>query len=84
MLILCQDKKSIANLRNVDLIGVELEGKDYCVVLHLCSDNEYICGRYKTEERAKEVLDEILERYTHSNCGYPGYVMNVIYYMPKE
>lgn len=84
MLILCQDKKSITNLRNVDLIGVESEGKDYCVVLHLCSDNEYICGRYETEERAKEVLGEILERYTYSNCGYPGYVMNVIYHMPKE
>jgi len=72
MLILCQDKKSITNLRNVDLIGVELEGKDYCVVSHLCSDNVYICGRYETEKRAKEVLGEILECY------------NDTYHMPKE
>ena len=41
-------------------------------------------GKYDTEKRAKEVLEEIIEMYCQCNNNYSGYVGNRVYKMPKE
>ena len=64
------------NVKGYDLQGVTQNGK------------YIILGIYDTEERAKEVLQEIIETYEDCNesvvpTGY-GYVKNKVYEMPKE
>lgn len=45
-------------------------------------------GEYKTQERAKEVLGEIIELYMECNFnsygGNFGYVTNAVFEMPLE
>lgn len=62
---------------------IVIEG--YCI-----KERKYniILGLYKTEERAKEVLEEIIELYMKCNCdsygaGF-GYVANTVFKMPVE
>ena len=62
----------------------------FCIKAEKSSEN-MICaflGEYKTEERAKEVLEEIIELYMKCNCnsygaGF-GYVANTVFEMPAE
>ena len=67
MIIVSQDRKKLEEVRSARII--ECEG-DYIVN---CSISSY--GVYKTEERAKEVLAEIIDAYHHCLD---------VYYMPKE
>ena len=64
MIIVSQDKDLILNFKNIDAIGIgnPLENDDgmFKVLASTTSDNEYTLGKYKTEERAKEVLQEII------------------------
>lgn len=88
MIIVSQDKKKIFNSDNASLIM-------------LCTENEIwidtektsnLLGKYKTEERAKEVLREIQRAYEHMTYLqiFPnhsleyGYKSDFIYEMPKE
>ena len=46
-----------------------------------------LLGQYKTEERAKEVLHEIIDRYTNwenLKAGQPDGICSPKYEMPKE
>ncbi len=68
MIIVSQDKTEIINFENVDIIDivVDLDGtgklphKIYCET----SSKREELGTYKSEERAKEVLQEIVEKYS--------------------
>ena len=46
------------------------------------TDLGLILGKYKSKERALEVLDEIQNEISKKNLGYPNYTG--IYEMPKE
>lgn len=86
MIIVSQDKAEIVNFENVVTMRLGYNGKH----IVRAENKDKVCelGEYATEERAKEVLEEIIEEYKNSNAvsfyeGY-GYVMNRVYEMPKE
>ena len=95
MLILCQKKDTIVNLEKVQAINIHLQNrKEVCAWFDVNENNRnsVLLGKYYTEERAKEVLQEILERYhglkknTTYAQGDSGFTFNEYYYyeMPKE
>ena len=61
MIIVSQDKTEIVNFDNITKIA-EKDGKIGISSKAFDSNYEEI-GKYKTEERAKEVLQEIIEEY---------------------
>lgn len=67
MIIVSQDKELVLNFKNIDVIGIgnPLEDDDgmFKVLASTTSDNEYTLGKYETEKRAKEVLQEIAKVY---------------------
>lgn len=85
MIIVSQDKSEIINFDKVQNIYVS--GR--FISLNFELNNYEVIGTYKTEERAKEVLKEILEAY--KNCNYyslsqmgKGFVINDYYEMPEK
>ena len=89
MIIVEQDKTYLVNFDNVEQVtlAVDKEGKKYAVIVTTTSNEEIVMGIYKTEERAKEVLGEIVESYTNWNnlvYGQPTGVCSPKYEMPKE
>lgn len=96
MIIVSQDKELILNFGNIDVIGIgnPLENDDgmFKILVSTISDNEYTIGKYATEERAKEVLQEIIKAYQTTEICYRGQVNynpinsihRPIYEMPVE
>ena len=89
MVIVEQDKTYLVNFDNVEQVtlAVDKEETKYAVIVTTTSNEEIVMGIYKTEERAKEVLGEIVESYTNWNnlvCGQPTGVCSPKYEMPKE
>lgn len=76
MIIVNQDKTEIINFNKVENIYVS--GR-YISIYFGLNDNEVI-GQYSTEERAKEILEEIIKCYANTeqykclsgmpNCAY--------------
>lgn len=63
MVIVSQDKKYIVNFDNVETIGVDIcNGQYYLSCTY--SDGNSTLGIYNTETRAKEVLQEIVKKYS--------------------
>lgn len=94
MIIVGQDKDIILNFNNTESIAILNPLEDNDGMFRVCaitpSDNEYTLGNYKTEERAKEVLQEIISRYEYaqrnladSNDTSP-FEQVFIYQMPEE
>ena len=94
-MIIVSQKNKLINFDNVEEIKIEdLSLENYqrnCfgVLGYTVSNKKKELGIYETEERAKEVLKEILEAY--KNCNYyslsqmgKGFVINDYYEMPKE
>lgn len=90
MIIVSQNKRKIINFDNMTQVYITFDKGDdnICIraetVDSLCKD----LGYYKTEERAKEVLGEIIELYMKCNCdsygaGF-GYVANAVFEMPAK
>ena len=99
MIIVSQDNdkviKRIINLDNIIYLSIDRPGENDFVIIfkdNTMNDNEltkYNCllGVYKTEERAKEVLQEIIERlenWENLKAGQPTGVCSYRYIMPKE
>lgn len=92
MIIVNQDKTMIFNYKNIETIGIgnPLENDDgkFAILIETISDNQYPIALYETEERAKEVLQEIVSKYktTLYNSKTNETVVNVpkVYEMPKE
>lgn len=91
MIIVKQDKKGIVNLNNVTDIYIDREedGNRFFVFYIPVSniDGLDILGIYETEERAIEVLQEIIERYTNWNnlvYGQPTGLCSPKYEMPEK
>ena len=90
MIIVSQDKTKIVNFDNLTQIYItQDEEKTAFFIRHETVDSLYDdLGFYKTEEKAKEVLQEIIQRYIECNdsfisAGY-GYVKNSAYEMPED
>ena len=84
MLIVNQREDIIINFTNV--ISIYVKEKDVQVLMN-CIEDALILGKYATEKRAKEVLQEIIERYTNWNnlvYGQPTGECRPKYEMPKE
>ena len=84
MIILNQKKDIVINFSNV--VSIYVQEKNVQVLMTFIEDS-LILGKYDTEERAKEVLSEIMERYTNWNnlvYGQPSGECSPKYEMPKE
>lgn len=98
MIIVSQDKMEVYNFDEIFRLYVDnwsnedfaTEPNCFCIKAEKSSDN-MICaflGEYKTEERAKEVLQEIIKAYLDCNdqnyLAEFAYVKNKIYEMPTK
>ena len=98
MIIINQDKTEIFNFEEIFRLYVDnwsneefaTEPNCFCIKAEKSSDN-MICaflGEYETEERAKEVLQEIVSKYktTLYNSKTNETVVNIpkVFEMPKE
>lgn len=72
MIIISQDKLQIFNFKTAKNIWIEEEEVEINqieqVVYSIYIDGE-IVGEYETEERAKEVIREIIKKYEKINLG---------------
>lgn len=94
MIIVSQDKDTIINFDNIGILGIlgignplEDDDRKFKILANTISDSQYILAKYDTEERAKEVLEQILGKYKECNrfgAEGIGFVANNIFYMPKE
>ena len=90
MIIVSQDKKSIYNFDNIKSIDI-VENEIY-ITDDILMDEGAKIGEYETEERAKEVLQEIIKAYIESKKGEEattifGFAIipsNTYYEMPQE
>ena len=82
MLILSQDKNGIVNFTNTTSILVE--NKE--LIARVTNGHKATLGEYDTEERAKEVLQEIIKTYKNENCdtGEAMYHEQLVYEMPEK
>lgn len=75
MIIVSQDKKELINFNNMENIEIDnpFENNDGKFTIEATSidTNSYFLGEYDTEERAKEVLKEIVGAYRLA-CGRLG------------
>ena len=92
MIILSQDKTEIINFDNVNTLRVTKEGLivSYENTYRAEDDCSNILGKYKTEERAKEVLQGIVENYKNWEYTKMGktiigkVICDAIYTMPEK
>lgn len=87
MIIVSQDKDNIVNFDRIKSLWIDDNVLDRTnTTFEILADDESL-GEYATEERAKEVLSEIIERYTNWNnlvYGQPTGECSPKYEMPKE
>ncbi len=74
MVIVSQDKTELINFNNVE--NIYISGK-YVSINYKSGENAVI-GTYKTENRAKEILEEISSFYIINEY------QNKVYRMPKD
>nr|DAG39830.1 MAG TPA: hypothetical protein [Caudoviricetes sp.] len=91
MIIVSQEKTRIINFDNILQLYInkcEEEIMKYYVRYEDCNNSYEDLGEYKTEERAKEVLQEIIKAYLDCNeqnhLAEFAYVKNKVYEMPEE
>ena len=71
MIILSQDKDIVINFDNVKSLWIDDNVLDKTNTSFYINADDEVVGEYKTEERAKEVLKEILMYNTRFNlCKY--------------
>ncbi len=79
MIIVNQDKDVILNFNNVSLIAIDDEETNRGIYASCNNDDVLKLGVYESNERAKEVLQEIITAYTGDgiveNEGYVCYEM---------
>lgn len=98
MIIVDQKRTWLVNFSNIIHIdlGVNKEKKEYAIIAKTNTGDEIIIGEYATEERTKEVLQEIVICYANIEMlGIPNVKINenittydlkrnIAYEMPKE
>ena len=84
MIIVSQDKKRTIENLNLAIRDSGEYNQNYTIYNTITAVD---LAEYKTEERAKEVLQEITERYTNwenFKAGQPEGICSPKYEMPKE
>lgn len=95
MIIVSQDKDRIVNFDNVNFIDVDIENGGFVLVINYGDSDWENIGCYKTEERVKQIITEIVQSYMNAeNYKYlNGKMMaeqlnelqsSLVYIMPKE
>ena len=91
MIIVSQNKDIIANFDNITSLDTNQCNGVYVVECNFTNRNNVYLGEYKSEERAKEVLKEIISLYKKTDCviGIGDSLKQVVnlpkvYEMPKE
>lgn len=98
MIIVEQEKTYLINFDNTTQItlAVDKEEKEFAVMAETTKSKDVILGIYKTEERAKEVLQEIMQcEYSTEIFKYKNGIFNAselnklqekafVYEMPEE
>jgi ribonucleotide reductase beta subunit family protein with ferritin-like domain len=77
MIILSQNKMMLINFDNISGIVIRKNNEDNMWQLQCKAneENKRILGKYKTEERAKEVLQDIITCYTGDGIvEYNGFI----------
>lgn len=72
MIIVSQDKKMIINFENISGIVIRKNTNERVYQIQCKSEDEKKCriiGKYETEERAKEVLNDIVKFYSREDYG---------------
>ena len=87
MIIVSQGKDELVNFDRIESIWIDVE--EGRVTIEATADTNSTLGTYSTEERAKEVLQEIIKAYRNyrtAECdGYTNVLQEtVIFEMPKE
>lgn len=83
MIIVSQDKDKIINHDNVQLLWINKNILNKTIkTFYIYADHDFL-GEYKTEERAKEVLQEIIDMYKFNRCEEIGQE-NAVYIMPED
>ena len=85
MIIESQDKTKIVNFDNLTQIYITQDEEETATFIRYETvDSLYDdLGEYKTEERAKEVLQEIIDMYKFNRCEAVGQ-KNALYRMPED
>lgn len=65
MIIISQDEKAIYNFNNIISIQVEERDGKYEIITYDAINDNTSLGSYKTEERAKEVLGNVIICYAN-------------------
>ncbi len=88
MIIVSQGKGKIINFDNMTRVYITFDkGDDVCIRTETVDSLYEDLGYYKTEERAKEVLQEIVTRYknwANMKVGQPSGVCLPVYEMPED
>lgn len=92
MIIINQDKNNVINYDNVKSLWIEDNVLDETNTTFYINADEDFLGEYETEERAKEVLQEIIRALIEakkfesadSMFGFGIIPANTVYEMPKE
>lgn len=88
MIIVSQDKKRIINFKNITDINIEFIHSDYELRASFIGECEsFNIGNYEEEERAKEVLQEIITRYQNwenMKMGQPSGICSPVYEIPED
>ena len=74
MIIVSQDKDTIINFKNIEILGIgnpleDDEGK-FKILANTTIDNQYVIAKYKTEERAKEIIMDIYSKLVDEKKNY--------------
>lgn len=86
MIIVNQDKTVMVNFDNVDhieLIKLPVNEIGYAIGIETSESYFNRFAIYDTEERAKEVLQEIIDMYKFNRCEAVGQE-NAVYRMPED
>lgn len=90
MIIVSQNGKSIINFKNICKIDVNKWGENnFTIDCYDIDSFEHMLGEYKTEERAKEVLEKIIAFYEYKRvyeCSEHrvSFTKVFVYEMPLE
>ena len=71
-MIIVSQTDEVVNFRNVLVITIVRDGNRYYLKAHYSSGTYTRIGSYKTLERAKEVLQDIADRYEFLKCAEAG------------
>ena len=85
MLIRTQDKKTIVNLNNIDLIEIYKDHSEKFVIQAEFNEGRIMLGIYTSETQANYILDAIESEYLKVTAGRNGLNQTpVVYHMPED